>query len=404
MKQYMPTKASSVGSQSQLAIFGGIPVSKAPLIMPSPIGIQEEREVHRVFKKGILSRAGRGETVRAFEGAFTEFFRVPYAVSTTSGTTALHTALCALGIGQGDEVIVPALTFISTASVVLQQGAKAVFADVVSNTFCLDVRDIEKKITKRTKAIIVVHMYGCPADMKNIVLIAKKHGLKIIEDCAQAHGAMYGGAFVGTVGDIGCFSFYQTKIMTCGEGGMVVTKDPKLFQLACSVVDHGITSREQLVYDYDRLGFNYHMTEMQAAVGLAQLRRLPKLLSAREKNVAKFLKGLRGTSIQFQDIEPNGSSVHYALTALLPQQFKTQRDWFLEAVRAEGVLVNCLYPKSLPETKLLSRSKADICPVAEDVTARLFNFYINPGVMASDIRTTILAVKKVLAYLEESYE
>jgi dTDP-4-amino-4,6-dideoxygalactose transaminase len=382
---------------SELAINGGKPLFDKILTKPFPIGKEEHDAVIKVLKKGILSRAGRGEYVQIFEKKFAFFLNVNYAVSTSSGTTALHTAVAALDIKKGDEVIVPSLTFISTASVVVQQGGTPIFADINSDTFNIDYKDIERKITPKTKAVIVVHIYGIPADMDKIVKICKKRKLKLIEDCAQAHGAIYNNRNVGTIGDFGCFSFYQTKNMTTGEGGMVITNNKELFNKCKSIVDHGLENNDLQSYNYDRLGFNYHLTEVQAAIGDVQLAKLKKNNMKRHENAMLYKKLLSDTPLVFQKENIKGVSAFYCLTALLPKQLSKKTEFFINAIRSENVEINRLYPVPLHLTKLFYDEKAD-CPVTEDVTSRLLNFYTNPGISKKYIIRTCQAVKKVFSH------
>lgn len=389
-------RLNEINVYESLAINGGKPVSSHQITKPVPIGKEEIAAGLRVLKSGILSRAGRGKEVLQFETDFASYCNAKYAVTTSSGTTALHTALEALGIGSGDEVIVPALTFVSSASIILQQGAIPVFADIDSNTFCIDSHDFEKKITSKTKAVIVVHLYGNPANMQDIIRVAKKHKIAVVEDCAQAHGAIYKQKKVGTLGDIGCFSFYQTKNMTCGEGGMIIMNNVKLYKACKSIVDHGLVDGYLQGYDYDRLGYNYHMTELQAAIGQAQLKKLDQFNSQRQYNATLYKEMLVDTPLQFQEDTAFGSNVFYSLTALLPEKYISKRDWFLKAVRAENVEVNNIYPNALHKTELFRKYNDSALPVAESVTARLFNFYTNPGISKQYIQLTVKAVKKVL--------
>src|SRR3989339_511195 len=329
-----------IGSE-KLAIFGGNPVFKKKIPILSMIGKEEKEAVFNVLESGILSQSRQGYYVGLFENSFAQYFKNKYAVSTSSGTTALHTAICTLGIGSDDEVLVPALTFVSTASVVLQEGARPVFVDINPDTFNIDMGDLEKKITKKTKAIIIVHLYGNPNNAIMIEKIAKKYKLIIIEDCAQAHGALFKDEYVGGFGDISCFSFQQSKNMICGEGGMVITNNKNLYK-----------------------------------------------------------KYLRDTELIFQKETDNSQSTYYCLTALLPERFKNKRDWFVEALRAENAEILRLYPLSLPQTKLFKR-ESPICPVAMNVSGRLFNFLTNPGITEEYVKKTCKAVRKVLNYMYE---
>jgi dTDP-4-amino-4,6-dideoxygalactose transaminase len=386
--------------KEKLAIFGGKPVISKRPPQPSPIGEEEIAAANQVLKTGVLSWSRRGDYVAFFEKSFARFLGSKYAVSASSGTAALHTAVSALEIGPEDEVLVPALTFVSSASVVLQVGAKPVFVDIDERTFNLDVSNLEKKVTKKTKAIIVVHLYGNPCDMTKIKELADRYDLKVIEDCSQAHGAEYNNSFVGTFGNMACFSFQQTKNMTCGEGGMVITDDAELYKKCSNIVDHGLIGGDLEKYDYDHLGYNYHLTDLQAAIATEQLKKLSNMNKKRIENSSLYKKHLSGTDLSFQKETQNAKNVYYTLTVLLPEQLKNKRDWFVEAVRAENAEVLKLYPLSLPQTKLFSGSKADTkYPIASSVASRLFNLCTNPGISQEIIRKTCRAIKKVLVHL-----
>jgi len=387
----------------KLAILGGRPVLAKKQNFLSPMKKEELAAVKKVMEGGLLSRSRRGFFVGQFEKEFARFFNIEYAISTSSGTAALHAAVCSLGLGPGDEVLVPALTFISSASVILQERAKPVFVDIDAGTFNLDVKDLEKKITKNSKAIIAVHLYGNPANIKEIIKIAGKYNLKVIEDCAQACGAKLDGKYVGTFGDLGCFSFQQTKNMTSGEGGMVICNNQKLFQDCSSVVDHGLAGGNLSEYNYDRLGYNYHLTDLQAAIGSEQLRKLEKINCRRRANARLYRKLFKNTDLFFQEELNNSSGVYYCLTALLPELFKDKRDWFVDAVRAENIEIFKLYPLALTQTNLFSRDigKND-CLAAADVAGRLFNFSTSSLLSEKYIRKTGEAVKKVLNYMRKN--
>lgn len=211
-----------------------------------------------------------GKEREIFEKAFAKFIGTKYAITTSSGTTALHLALLALGIGKGDEVIIPALTYVATGNAVLYTGATPIIVDVDPETWNIDPIWIEKAITKRTKAIIPVHLYGNPANMDKIMGISKKHHLKVIEDAAEATGAMIGKKCVGSIGDIGCFSFYGNKLITTGEGGMITTNSKKLADSVRHLKNHCMTTR----YNHNGLGYNYEMSNLAATLGLSQLKHL----------------------------------------------------------------------------------------------------------------------------------
>mgnify|MGYP000212135253 CR=1 FL=1 len=247
------------------------------------IGEEELLNVIEAVKSGWIS--SKGKFIKEFENKFASYLGAKYAISTSSGTAALHLALLALGIGPGDEVLVPDLTFVSPASMVKVVGAKPVLVDVSPDYWCIDPLKIKKKISKRSKAIIVVHIYGHPAKMDEILEIAETHGLYVIEDCAEALGAEFKGRKIGTFGHISCFSFYANKIITTGEGGMCVTNDSELAEKIEILKNHGM--RPQKRYWHEVIGFNYRMTNLQAAIGIAQLNKISRLIT-RKREIAKI--------------------------------------------------------------------------------------------------------------------
>jgi dTDP-4-amino-4,6-dideoxygalactose transaminase len=241
---------------------------------------KEIEAINEVLRSGILAQ---GPKVREFEEQFAEYIGTEYAVATNSGTSALHTALASLGVGKGDEVITTTFSFTSTASCILMQGAKPVFCDIDKKTFNINPDEIEKRINNRTKAIIVVHLYGQPCDMKRVMEICEDCNLTLIEDACQAHGAEYEGKKVGSFG-VGCFSFYATKNMTTGEGGMITTNDDNVAKISRMIRDHGQEER----YLHAMLGYNYRMTDIAAAIGLAQLKKVERFNEQRIKNATYY--------------------------------------------------------------------------------------------------------------------
>jgi len=251
------------------------------------IGAEEEEAVLEAVRSGWIS--SQSPYVEQFEREFATWLGVKHAIAVSNGTAALHLALLALGIGSGDEVLVPDLTFASPANMVILTGARPAFIDVTREYWCIDPTDIKRRLTKRVKAIIVVHLYGHPADMDKILEIARENNIRVIEDAAEAHGAEYKGRKVGTFGDIATFSFYANKIITTGEGGMIVTNNDELADRIRLMRDHGMRPR----YWHIIFGFNYRMTGLQAAVGLAQLRKIDMLLE-RKRRIAKIYEEILG--------------------------------------------------------------------------------------------------------------
>lgn len=236
-----------------------------------------EEEVAAVGEVILSGRYVSGHKVREFEERFAEYIGARHAVAMSNGTAALHASLAAVGVGPGDEVVVPPLTFFSTVTSVIHAGAVPIFADIEAESLCLDPADVRRVLSPRTKAILPVHLFGNSADMDGLMDVASEVGVKVLEDCAQAHGTRHRGRTVGSIGDAGAFSFYATKAMTTGEGGMITTDDDGLAEYARLVRGHGMENRDTHVV----LGYNYRMTEISAAMGLVQLGRLEQTTEAR---------------------------------------------------------------------------------------------------------------------------
>jgi len=356
---------------------------------------KEIQRVNRVMKTGLLAKAGGGPIVKQFQKSFAKCFKRRYAFATSSGTTALHIAVSMLKLKPGDEVIIPALANIADASVLLQENATPVFADIEKDTFCIDPNDVVRKISKKTKAIIVVHIYGQPANIEKLLKISKRHNLILIEDCAQAIGAKFKNKFVGNFGDLACFSFYQTKNITCGEGGMVITDNKKYADLIDSLLDSGLKKDDVEAYNYDKLGYNYRLTEIQAAIGLEQLKRLVKINRTRRRNTKIYQNRLKNLGIIFQREKEETENVYFYLTGLLPSKFSYLRDGFIKETRRKGVPIKKLYPLPLPKVDLFKEKVRYSCPVAEDITKRLFNLYVNPGLTIKDIVSFCETIKGI---------
>jgi dTDP-4-amino-4,6-dideoxygalactose transaminase len=279
-----------------------------------------------------------GQEEKDFEQQFAEFCSVPLAVGVNSGTDALHLALKALDVGPGDEVIVPTYTFIATALAVSYTGATPVFVDIDPQTYNIDPIKIKEAVTSKTKALIPVHLYGQPADMDEILSIAQTYGLKVIEDCAQAHGALYKIKRVGSMGDIGCFSFYPTKgLGACGDGGMIVTKDQDVFKRLLQWRDYGRQGR----YEHVMKGYNSRLDTLQAVVLSAKLRRLDQWNLMRRKAVSlycKCLKEAKGITLPF--VRPDRDHVYQTFAILLD----LQRDVVYRRMQEKGVGVLIHYP------------------------------------------------------------
>ncbi len=298
------------------------------------LGEEERRNVLEAIDSGWVS--SKGKFITQFEEAFAAYCGTKYGVATSNGTTALHLALVALGIGEGDEVLVPSLTFVATANSVRYVGAKPIFVDSDPEYWCLDCDKIKERITENTRAIIPVHLYGHPCDMDAIMEIAQEHGLYVIEDAAEAHGAEYKGKKVGSIGHISCFSFYGNKIITTGEGGMCLTNDAQLAERIRILKDHGMNPERR--YWHDVVGFNYRMTNLQAALGVAQLQKLTKFIERKREIGQKYYDLLADTPGIVLPLEmPWAKAVVWIYSFLVETGFRTDRDNLMKELADRGI-------------------------------------------------------------------
>jgi len=296
-----------------------------------------EKEIEYVMqavKSGWVSSLG--EFINKFEDAFAKYIGTKYALTVSNGTVGLHLALVSLGIKEGDEVIVPDLTFIATANAVKYTGATPVFADIDKDTWCISPDDIRKKVTSKTKAIIPVHLYGHPADMDPILQIAKEYELYVIEDCAEAHGAEYKGKKVGSIGHCGGFSFYGNKIITTGEGGMITTNDEKIYEKARYLRDHGMSKEKR--YWHTEIGYNYRLTNIQAALGLAQLERINEIINKKRRIFEWYKEGLSDLEGIKLNPEKEWARNVYWIVCLVNENFdEKKRDKFMKELKNKGI-------------------------------------------------------------------
>ncbi|BAI60968.1 putative aminotransferase [Methanocella paludicola SANAE] len=350
-----------------------IPIAK-PLI-----GQEEIDGVINVLRSGTIAE---GPKVKEFEEAFAKYIGVKHAVAVNSGTAALHVSLLAKGIGKGDEVITTPFTFIATANSILYTGAKPVFADVEASTFNIDPEAIKNKITKRTKAIIPVDLYGHPAEMKAIMDIARDHNLSVIEDSCQAHGALYNGKMAGSF-DIGCFSFYPTKNMTTSEGGIITSNDEKFIEKARMIKSHGSKVR----YYHEMLGFNLRMTDIGAAIGLAQLKKIDAFNQKRIENAKYLTEKLSGTKgIIPPTIKPGCKHVFHQYTIRVTKDFGIPRDEVIQKLNQAGIGTGIYYPLPIhqqPFYKQLGYNGS--YPVAEQLAKEVISLPVHPSISKTDI-------------------
>lgn len=323
-----------------------------PVAVPCFMG-NEKKYVNDCLDTTWIS--SNGKYIGEFEKAFSSYTRSKCAVACCNGTVALHLPLLALGLMPGDEVIIPSFTYIATANAVRYCGATPVFADSLADTWNIDPEDIRKKITPKTKGIIPVHLYGNPCDMGSIMEIAKEHGLFVVEDAAECHGAEYDGQKAGSIGDVGTFSFFGNKIITTGEGGMIVTEDAALAEKMRLLRGQGMDPARR--YWFEIIGYNYRMTNIEAAIGLAQLENIDKLIAAREQVKNWYMEELEEELamglLLSQKTTDGAKSVCWMFSILLPDGCIIERDVLMKKLADDGIETRPLfYPGILPKNRL----------------------------------------------------
>ena len=299
------------------------------------LGKEEEKLVLEGLRSGWVSSSGI--FIQKFENAFAKFCNTKYGITTSNGTTALHLALVAADIGPGDEVLIPSMTFVATANAVSYTGATPVFIDSEMETWNLNPEKIKEKINSKTKAIIPVHLYGHPANMGIIMALAKKYNLLVLEDAAEAHGALYKGRKAGSIGDAGCFSFYGNKIITTGEGGMIVTNNKSFAEKVRMLRDHGASKKRK--FYHPKLGFNYRMTNLQAALGLAQMGRINEFIE-RKISIARLYEKLLKPLVPDIVLPPHASwakNVYWMYSILITKKGKKNRDYVIRELRKKKI-------------------------------------------------------------------
>jgi perosamine synthetase len=353
------------------------------------LGKDELAAVSKVLKSGNVVQ---GKKVAEFETAFAKYIGTKYAVAVSNGTCALHLSLLALGIGKGDEVITTPFSFIASANAILYVGAKPVFVDIDNQTFNINPKLIEAKITKKTKVILPVHLFGLPCDMENIMKIAKKHKLFVVEDACQAHGAEFENKKVGSFGDLGCFSFYATKNMTTVEGGMITTNNKKLYEKLLLLRNHGSKVR----YQHEILGFNFRMTDINAAIGLAQLKKLPKFNKIRTANANYLTKNLsKITTLTVPFVRAKTNHVFHQYTIRLDPTI--DRKGVVEALETKGIGVGIYYPIPIHKQKLYQSLGYKVkIPVAEAAAKSVLSLPVHPYVTKQELKRIVSVISSLL--------
>ena len=364
---------------------------KVPIAKPI-IGDEEIENVVEVLKSGMIAQ---GPKVEEFEQRFAEWVGADYGIAVNSGTAALHTALLSCDIGEGDEVITTPFTFIASGNSIVYTGARPVFADIDLETYTLNPDEIEGLITENTKAVMPVQLYGQSADMDRINEIAEKYGLIVIEDAAQAHGAICNGQKVGSIGDMSCFSFYPTKNMTTSEGGIITTDDEDLADSARIFRAHGASIR----YHHGEIGYNFRMTDIAAAIGLAQLEKIDEFNDKRIDNAAYLNQGLNDVDGVVTPYCAEGSKHVYHQYTIRVE--KGDRDDWVDIINDCGVGTGIHYPIPLYNQPVYRSLGFDgDCPNAELAADNVISLPVHPSLTKEDLDLVIEAVKTASEELE----
>lgn len=378
----------------ELALNGGPPSSPHRVSIAKPlIGAETLDAIRGIIETGQLRQ---GKYVKEFEESFAERTGAKYAYAVNNGTAALHVAYLST-VKQGDEVIVPSFTFLATASMAYYTMAKPVFADIDPDTFLIDLEDVKSKITRKTRAIVPVHLFGNAADIAGLQDLCEDHHLRLIHDSAQAHGTMYDGRDLGSLDDLGCYSFYPSKTLTTGEGGMVTTNDHSLYRKGTLLRAHGDDAR----YHHILMGFNYRLTEIAAVLGLEQMSRFDEFLR-RRKQCAAYLKSrlgkVEGLCLQQTSPRVDHSYSYYSLT-MDPEQYTCSRDQFIKALAGENIECAVHYPTPLTRQPIiLEKMDPAPCPVSEYVSRHIFSLPMHPALTDLDLENIVAGVEKVSAY------
>ena len=348
-------------------------MTKIPIAQPLT-GSEEDAATSAVLRSGMLAQ---GPAVAQFEEQFARYCQVNHAIAVNSGTAALHAAVACAGIKAGDEVIVPTFSFFATASCVSMCGGRPVFVDVDRNTFTIDPDKAAEAITKKTKAVIGVHLFGQPFDIRPVQEICRDHNLALIEDAAQAHGAQYHGKPVGGFGKAGCFSFYPTKNMTTGEGGIITTDDDAYASLMRKFISHGQSEK----YLHTLIGYNYRMTDIGGAIGCEQLKKLPAFNSRRIGNAAYLDAHLKCRGLVTPCRLSGATHVYHQYVVRITPEFPMKRAEFMAYLAEHGIGSAIHYPIPIHRQPVYRKQDPDVsCPVAEQLCDEVLSLPVHPAV------------------------
>jgi len=413
----------------ELALYGGPKTKTTPSGKSARFGVEELNNLRDALNQNTLFY-WFGHEVKDLTRRFADMYGVPHCVATSSGTAAIHVALGACGVTAGDEVITAPITDMGSIIGILYQNAVPVFADLDPHSYNLDPKSVESRITEKTKAILVVHLTGGPADMDGIMDVANRHHLKVIEDCAQSYLAKYKGRLCGTIGDIGCFSLNDFKQISAGDGGMLIMRDQETYETAMRFADKNYQRlpTTQPNRDIPFIAPNYRMNELTGAVGLAQLTRLPAICARRTWIGERITSGLSGLPGVYPPKVYEGcvSTYWFYMFRINEQEAGVSRDLFSDALAAEGIenqrgyIPSCVYEYELFENKNAYRGTGcpfncpynghehsygkGLCPTAEDILNTAVRININEAMTDADVAETIAAIRKVSAYFQKKPE
>lgn len=352
------------------------------------LGGREKEYVNQCLDSTWIS--SRGEFISRFESEFARYIGAEHATTVSNGTVALHLAMAALGLGSGDEVIVPTLTYVASVNTIMQTGASVVYAESLMDTWNVSIPDIRSRITPKTKAVMVVHLYGLSCDMDEVVALCKEHNLLLIEDCAEAFGSLYNNQHVGTFGDIATFSFFGNKTITTGEGGMVVSKNKDVHDRACHLKSQGVSKTRE--YWHDELAYNYRMTNICAAIGLAQLEQADEII-ARKRQVADWYReALEGLPLQMHAEQPGTRHSYWMCSVLLDDA--SHRQPLRDQMKSKGIETRPLFAPAhtMPHCKT-----NESFPVAQDLSSRGMNLPSYPTLTREQVLQVVNEIRNYFA-------
>lgn len=352
------------------------------------LGGREKEYVNQCLDSTWIS--SRGEFISRFESEFARYIGAEHATTVSNGTVALHLAMAALGLGPGDEVIVPTLTYVASVNTIMQTGASVVYAESLADTWNVSVSDIRSRITPKTKAVMVVHLYGLACDMDEVVALCKEHNLLLIEDCAEAFGSLYKGQHVGTFGDVATFSFFGNKTITTGEGGMVVSKYKDVHERACHLKSQGVSKTRE--YWHDELAFNYRMTNICAAIGLAQLERADEIIALKRQIADWYREALEGLPLQMHAEQPGTRHSYWMCSVLLDDP--SQRQALRDHLKSKGIETRPLFA---PAHNMPHCKTNETFPVAQNLSSRGMNLPSYPTLSREQVQQVVEEIRSYFA-------